>query len=339
MKKSLTRWFEDAWYKEMYISAWFMPLSMIYVDAVRLRRWMYRTGRLPSSRLPVPVIIVGNLTVGGTGKTPLVVWMVAFLRQQGYKPGVISRGYAGDAKANQAPLAVTIDSDPALVGDEPLLLVRRCACPVVVGADRPAAAEYLLSHNDCDVIVSDDGLQHYALQRDIEIVVIDGDRRFGNGYCLPVGPLREPQERVKEVDLVVVNGGDELLDGEFAMQCRGDSLVNLKTAERKPLADFAGQACHAVAGIGNPKRFFKQLAASGLSCDCHAFPDHYAFSASDLRFKGDNPIIMTEKDAVKCSGFAEPQHWYLPVDAVLPETFSEQLLTLLKDKTHGQKIA
>ncbi|MGY6277833.1 tetraacyldisaccharide 4'-kinase [Methylomonas sp. MgM2] len=337
MKKSLSRWLEDAWYKEMYISSWFMPLSMFYVDAIRLRRWLYKTGRRQSVRLPVPVIVVGNLTVGGTGKTPLVVWMVKFLMQAGYKPGVISRGYAGDA--GRAPQAVTADSDPARVGDEPLLLARRCACPVVIGADRPAAAKYLLSRNDCDVIISDDGLQHYALQRDIEIVVIDGERRFGNGYCLPVGPLREPPERVKEVDLVVVNGGDVLEEGEYAMQCRGGSLINLKTGERKALANFAGQACHAVAGIGNPNRFFKQLAAAGLNCDCHAFPDHHAFSARDLRFKGEKPVIMTEKDAVKCSGFSESHHWFLPVDAVLPQVFSEQLLKLLKDKAHGQKTA
>jgi len=337
MKKSLARWFEDAWYKEMYISALFMPLSMFYVDAIRLRRWLYKTGRKQSTRLPVPVIIVGNLTVGGTGKTPLVVWMVELLRQQGYKPGVISRGYAGDA--NAAPQAVTVDSDPVKVGDEPLLLARRCACPVVIGADRPAAAKDLLEHNDCNVIVSDDGLQHYALQRDIEIVVIDGERRFGNGYCLPAGPLREPPERIKEVDLVVVNGGDELQEGEYAMQCQGGSLINLKNGERKSLANFAGSACHAVAGIGNPNRFFKQLTAAGLNSDCHAFPDHHAFSASDLRFKDDRPVIMTEKDAVKCGGFAQMHHWYLPVDAVLSEAFSEQLLTLLKDKTHGQKIA
>jgi len=337
MKKSLARWFEDAWYKEMYISAWFMPLSMFYVDAIRLRRWLYKIGRLRSVRLPVPVIIVGNLTVGGTGKTPLVVWMVEFLTQQGYKPGVISRGYAGDA--DEMPRDVTLTSDPAKVGDEPLLLARRCACPVVIGVDRPAAANYLLDNYDCNVIISDDGLQHYALQRDIEIVVIDGERRFGNGYCLPVGPLREPPERVKEADLVVVNGGDELEDGEHAMQCQGGSLINLKTGDRKPLANFAGIACHVVAGIGNPNRFFKQLAAAGLTCDCHAFPDHYAFSAIDLRFKDIKPVIMTEKDAVKCSGFAESHHWYLPVDAIVPAAFSEQLLTLLKDKTHGQKIA
>jgi tetraacyldisaccharide 4'-kinase len=337
MKKTLTRWLEDAWYKEMYISVWFMPISMIYVDVMRFRRFLYRVGIKKSSRLPVPVIIVGNLTVGGTGKTPLVIWLVAFLKQQGYKPGVISRGYAGSS--SQTPQAVTVDSNPALVGDEPLVLARRCACPLVIGVNRPAAATQLLANNDCDIIISDDGLQHYALQRDIEIVVIDGERRFGNGYCLPVGPLREPPERVNTVDLVVVNSPKELLDGEFAMQYQGDSLINLQNGERKSLAEFVGKQCHALAGIGNPSRFFTQLAAAGLNCETQAFPDHHAFSADDVKFSDDKPVIMTEKDAVKCTGFAQPHFWYLPVDAVLPETYSEQLLTLLKDKTHGQKIA
>ncbi len=333
MKKSLIRWFEDAWYKEMYISAWFMPLSMLYVDAIRLRRFLYRIGVFKKTKLPVPVVIVGNITVGGTGKTPLVIWMVELLRQHGYKPGVISRGYSG--AANKTPQAVTVDSDPALVGDEAVVLVRRCDCPVVVGADRVAAARQLLASNACDVIVSDDGLQHYALQRDVEIVVIDGERRFGNGYCLPVGPLREPPERIKQVDLVVVNGGNELPEDHYAMRCRGDQLVNLLSGERKSLADFKGLDCHAVAAIGNPSRFFAQLVSSGINCDTHAFPDHHAFVPADLKFNDDKPLLMTEKDAVKCHAFAQANHWYLPVSAELAEAFSQQLLTLLKDKTHG----
>ncbi len=335
MKKSLIRWFEDAWYKEMYISAWLMPLSMFYVDAIRFRRFLYRIGFNKSHRMPVPVIIVGNLTLGGTGKTPLVIWLVAYLKQHGYKPGVISRGYSGSN--NQTPQMVNANSDPALVGDEALLLARRSDCPVYIGIDRPAAARQLLSEHPCDIIISDDGLQHFALQRDIEIVVIDGERRFGNGYCLPVGPLREPPERVKTVDLVVVNTPKELLEGEFAMHYQGNSLINLLSGASKPLTELTGQACHALAGIGNPQRFFNQLADAGLNCDSHAFPDHHAFTAKDLQFKDTHPVIMTEKDAVKCSGFAQSHHWYLPVEAQLPQAFSEQLLSLLKNKTHGHK--
>lgn len=333
MRKMIARWLEDAWYREMYISAWFMPLSMLYVDAIRLRRYWYKTGVLASQRLPVPVVIVGNLTVGGTGKTPLVVWLVDFLKRQGYKPGVISRGYGG--AAGEEPRSVGAGSDPALVGDEALLLANRCDCPVVVCPDRPAAGRFLLAHNDCDVIVSDDGLQHYALQRDLEIVVLDGERRFGNGYCLPVGPLREPPERIKEADLVVVNGGNDWLEGEFAMQCLGDTLINLASGEVKPVQAFAGQACYAVAGIGNPNRFFRQLEAVGLDCDCRAFPDHHPFAAADLAFEDEKPVLMTEKDAVKCRAFAKNHHWYLPVEANLPDAFADRLLTLLTEKTHG----
>ena len=332
MKKSIVRWFEDVWYQEMYISSIFMPLSMLYVDAVRLRRFLYRHGILKSGRLPVPVIIVGNITVGGTGKTPLVIWLAQLLTQQGFKPGVISRGYGGTNKQAQA---VSAESDPALVGDEALVLARRCGCPVTVGANRLAAGRELLAQHDCDVIISDDGLQHLALQRDVEIVVIDGERRFGNCYCLPVGPLREPPERIKSVDLVVVNGGQDLQKNEFAMHCQGEHLVNLVSGACKPLAEFKNLACHALAAIGNPNRFFKQLAAGGLICTEHAFPDHHVFAAADIKFKDVQPVLMTEKDAVKCRGFAEAQHWYLPVTATLPDSFSQQILTLLKQKIHG----
>lgn len=336
MKNKLARWFVDAWYKEMYISSWFMPLSMLYVDVIRLRRFLYRIKLFKSYRLPVPVIIVGNITVGGTGKTPLVVWLVELLKQQGYQPGVISRGYGGKTEQDIGPQPVTAASDTALVGDEAVLLARRCGCPVVVGRDRPAAARQLLATHPCNVIISDDGLQHYALQRDIEIVVIDGQRRFGNGYCLPVGPLREPPERIKKVDLVVVNGqGAELQEGEFAMHCQGQQWVNLANGEHKPLAEFKHQSCHAVAAIGNPARFFAQLAAAGIDCQTHALPDHHAYIASDIQFKDEKPVLMTEKDAVKCSAFAEAKHWYLPVDAELPEAFTQQLLKLLKEKNHG----
>ena len=333
MKQRLIRWFVDAWYREMYISTWLMPFSMIYVDVMRLRRFLYRIGVYKSVRLPVPVIIVGNITVGGVGKTPLVIWLAELLKQQGYRPGVISRGYAG--AANHIPQQVNAAADPAQVGDEAVLLAERCSCPLVIGRDRPAAARLLLAEHDCDVIISDDGLQHYALQRDIEIVVIDGDRRFGNGYCLPAGPLREPPERVRQADLVVVNGGGDKQANEYAMQCSGKQLLNLLTGERRALTDFAGSACHAVAAIGNPARFFQQLATAGLNCATLAFPDHYAYTAADLRFNDDLPVIMTEKDAVKCRGFASAKHWYLPVNAELDVAFSQQLLKLLKDKVHG----
>jgi tetraacyldisaccharide 4'-kinase len=332
-KARFARWLEDSWYREMYIAPWFTPLSMLYVDIVRLRRWLYRIGLLKTSQFPVPVIVVGNLTVGGTGKTPLVIWLVEQLKQKGYKPGIVSRGYAG--KTAGSPQSVNAESNVAQVGDEAILLARRCACPVVVDPDRPAAVRHLLSQHACDVIISDDGLQHYALARNIEIVVVDGQRRFGNGYCLPTGPLREPLERLRQVDFVVVNGGSDIIEGEITMQCQGDQLVNLLNGNRKGLRHFADQPCRAIAGIGNPKRFFSQLANAGVTCETLAFPDHHTFSAEDLQFSDHKPLLMTEKDAVKCAAFAQAHHWYLPIDAELPDTFGTSLLTLLKEKTHG----
>ncbi|WP_031432889.1 tetraacyldisaccharide 4'-kinase [Methylomarinum vadi] len=332
MKKTLARWLQDAWYKEMYVSTWIMPFSLIYVDIIRLRRFLYCKGIFKSSKLPVPVIIVGNITVGGTGKTPLVIWLANWLREHGYNPGVISRGYGGEAK--EKAVFVGKDSDPQVVGDEPVLIARHSASPMAVCADRVAAGRTLLQQHDCDVIVCDDGLQHYALQRDIEIAVIDGQRRFGNGYCLPAGPLREPIERLREVDLVIVNGEAEE-EGEYAMRFIGDRAVNLKTGEEKELRQFKDTPCHALAGIGNPQRFFKLLTAAGLKFQEHVFPDHFQFAAADIRFQDGKPALMTEKDAVKCQAFADESHWHVPIRAEPQADFSEQLLTLLKEKTHG----
>ena len=331
MIKNFSRWIQDAWYKEMYLSTWIMPLSMIYVDIIKLRRFLYRKGFLKTTRLPVPVIIVGNITVGGTGKTPLVIWLADYLQQQGYKPGIISRGYGGSGQ--EQPLLVTANSPVADVGDEPLLIARKSTAPVAVCARRVAAAKYLIDDFHCDVIISDDGLQHYALQRDIEIAVIDGLRRFGNGYCLPAGPLREPIERLQEVDLVIVNGEVEQ-DDEYSMRFSGSDAVNLANQTVKPLSEFSQQPCHAVAGIGNPERFFQLLKQQGVTFDAHAFPDHYHFTAADLNFKDECPVLMTEKDAVKCQSFATEKLWSVPVTAEPEPSFIQQLNILLTQK-HG----
>jgi len=333
MKKTWIKWLEDIWYKEMYLSSMFMPLSMLYVDIIRVRRFLYQIGVFKTTKIPAPVIVIGNITVGGTGKTPLVIWLAEQLIAHGYQPGVISRGYAGSQ--TDSPQIVKSNSDPSLVGDEAVLLARRCHCPVVVAKKRVEAARELLANFPCNVIISDDGLQHLALFRDIEIVVIDGLRRFGNGYCLPVGPLREPQERVKRVDFVVVNGADELEANEIAMTCQGNDVINLQTGEKKLLADFKTAKLHAIAAIGNPQRFFSMLKSAGFDIDEHAFQDHHDFKAEDLYFKDDNPVLMTEKDAVKCRKFAQAKHWYLPIDAKLPESFSQKLLKLLQEKSHG----
>ncbi|MDO9241224.1 MAG: tetraacyldisaccharide 4'-kinase [Methylicorpusculum sp.] len=319
------------WYKDDLFGLIMMPLGFIYRDIARFRRFLYRIGLLKTHKLSVPVVIVGNLTVGGTGKTPLIIWMAQVLQQNGYRPGIISRGYGGQSEA--WPQMVDLNSDPRRVGDEPVLLARHSGCPVAVGPDRVATARMLLENSACTVILSDDGLQHYALARTIEIVVIDGERRFGNGYCLPAGPLRESQDRLSEVDLVVVNGvkSDET---HFDMRVVGDDAVNLVSGAQVPLTDFTSAPCYAVAGIGNPARFFDMLANKGVTPICLKFPDHYQYSAKDLPNDG-NPVLMTEKDAVKCQSFAKDNYWFVPVAANLEPDFAKRFLHLLGEKHHG----
>jgi tetraacyldisaccharide 4'-kinase len=330
MKKLIAKFLNEAWYKDHFIGTFLMPFSFIFMDVVKLRRWLYKKGFKPVEKLPVPVIIVGNITLGGTGKTPLVIYLVGQLQRAGFKPGVISRGYGGQAEA--WPQMVSVNSNVQQIGDEPLLIAQQAVCPVAVGSIRADAAKLLLDNAECDVIISDDGLQHYALHRDIEIVVIDGMRRFGNNFCLPSGPLREPQERIHEVDFVICNGG-EPEENEILMQLQGKYAVNLQTQERKPLFEFKAMQCHALAGIGNPQRFFDLLTQSGLdACQMHAFPDHYAYTARDLQFKDAQAVLMTEKDAVKCRDFATEQYWSVPVEATLDNSFIEHLMTLLRTK-------
>ncbi|MDV3238894.1 MAG: tetraacyldisaccharide 4'-kinase [Gammaproteobacteria bacterium] len=315
-------------------SAWMwllLPLSWLYRAAVGTRRLAYRAGIRKIHRLDVPVIVVGNLTVGGTGKTPLVTWLVEWLRAHGYAPGLVARGYGG--RARHWPQQVRPDSDPAAVGDEPVLLARATGCPMAVAPDRVAAARALLAHSDCDVIVSDDGLQHHALGRDVEIVVIDGVRRFGNGRCLPAGPLREPPGRLAAADLVVSNGSAQ--PGEFAMRVQAAEARNLVTGERRPLAAFRGTELHAVAGIGRPERFFEALREQGLAFEAHAFPDHHAFRADELGFPG--TVLMTEKDAVKCESFARPEFWAVGARTELDPAFDVRLLDLLRHAERGTR--
>jgi len=283
--------------------------------------------------LAVPVIVVGNISVGGTGKTPLVIWLVAYLRNAGWKPGIISRGYRGNA--GDWPQLITRDSDPRVIGDEPLLIVRRSGTPVAVGPDRIKAARILLDQSECDLIVSDDGLQHYPLERDIEIAVVDGQRRYGNGSCLPAGPLRDPIDRLKSVDLIVCNGDPE--NGEIAMGLCGEFAVNLCHPEKKiALTEFIPKTCHAIAGIGNPQRFFDHLRGFGLQCDEHAFPDHYTYRCEDLVFPDETPILMTEKDAVKCEAFGLDNCWYVPVDARPDINLGVSIEELLRKKIDEQ---
>jgi len=328
MKKILAKWLNEIWYKDHFVGTWFSSLGFLYIDIAKFRRKMYQKGYKTVTKLPVPVIIVGNITLGGTGKTPLVIYLVEALKAVGFKPGVISRGYGG--KAETWPQIVTANSEASLIGDEPLLIAQQANCPVVVGPVRADSAKLLLEKNDCDVIISDDGLQHYALHRDIEICVVDGERRFGNNFYFPAGPLREPQERLQDVDFVVCNGG-EPEEGEILMRLEGAFAINMQTKERKSLAEFKAQeAIHALAGIGNPQRFFGLLAQVGIECATHSFPDHYAYVAKDIQFKNAQVILMTEKDAVKCGAFATDKHWYVPVQAKLESGFTSKLITLLR---------
>ncbi len=322
------------WYHKPPLVMLLVPLSWLFCIVGMLRRKAYQSQLLKVTRLPVPVIIVGNISVGGTGKTPLVVWLVNFLKQAGYKPAIISRGYGGRERGGAQ--RVTSDSDAASVGDEAVLLVRRCHCPMSVAPNRVAAAQLVLENTGCDIIVCDDGLQHYALARDIEIAVIDGVRRFGNGYCLPAGPLREPPSRLDSVDFVVVNGeaakvGEIIRQTQFSMRLHPGALRQVSDDNKMcDLSVFHGQVVHAVAGIGHPARFFQHLKESGIKVIEHAFPDHHPFTAQDLQFGVNASVIMTEKDAVKCRDFAGENHWYMPVDAQLNPEFGERLLKQLK---------
>lgn len=332
MTKRLHRWVEAIWYEGHWAGYLLWPLSQLFWLVVALRRWCYQQGYLRTQTLAVPVVIVGNLTVGGTGKTPLIIYLTEVLRQAGFKPGIISRGYGG--KAATWPQLVHADSDPALVGDETVLLARRTACPLAVGPLRAETGRFLLQQHDCDILLSDDGLQHYALARTLEIVVIDGERRFGNGWCLPAGPLREPLSRLPSVDMCLVNGGIKQ-SGEYAMQVQPMAAVNLLTGELRALHAFQQSPCHALAGIGNPQRFFAVLSAAALQFTAQVFPDHYAFSAADVLFADDLPVLMTEKDAVKCSTFAHAQLWYIPIKVQVETGFAEHFLNLLHEKLNG----
>jgi len=323
---------ERHWYNRTAVSLALRPLSWLFCTLVWLRRWLYRLGLLRTTRLPVPVVVVGNITVGGTGKTPLVIWVAGRLKQAGYAPGIVSRGYRG--RARRWPQQVRADSDPYMVGDEAVLTARRTGCPMAVGPDRVSAARALLAHARCDVIVSDDGMQHYALGRDVEIAVIDGVRRFGNGFCLPAGPLREPVSRLERVDCVVTNG--LAAHNEYRMLYTVEELHHLENGEApRPLESLRGQTVHAVAGIGNPDRFFDMLRSHGVTVNEHPFPDHHPFTEADLDFGDDEPVVMTEKDAVKCRRFARPHYWYVPVKAQLDEAFGVHLLKLLESSNHG----
>lgn len=306
-----------------------VPVASAYGCLVRLRRALYRRHWLHSYRSPVPVLVVGNLTVGGAGKTPFVIWLVAGLQQLGLRVVIVSRGYGGRAKG--VATLVTAQSDPYLVGDEAVLLARRTGCPVYVDAQRVRAVKRALAECSFDIVVADDGLQHYALARNLEFALIDGERRFGNGYLLPAGPLRESLDRLKSVDFVVTKGNAH--PGEVPMSLQPIAIRGVDNPDRRSeWATWRDTRVHAIAGIGNPPSFFSLLRAHGLSVIEHPFPDHHQYTVQDVSFPDNLPVFMTEKDSVKCSYLeGSDKSWYVEVEARLPAVLIGSIADRLRE--------
>lgn len=334
------KWLEQAWYRDK--PGWLglaAPLEHLFRRLAQRRRQQLQP---EAWQAPVPVLVVGNISLGGTGKTPLTQALVRWLQAQGWRVGIVSRGYGGQGPF---PLWVTAQTQAMAAGDEPCLLARSLKCPLVVSPQRVEAVKLLLAQAEVDIIVADDGLQHYRLGRQLEIAVIDGSRGLGNGHCLPVGPLREPAQRLAEVDFCVVNGPLAkplpIAVPYWPMQLQPGELQSVGGQERQPLAALQGQSVYAMAGIGHPQRFFATLEAAGLKPIPLAKPDHYAYQPHDLQPYQDLPLLMTSKDAVKCQAFAPANAWYLPVEAQLPAEFwqalQQRLATVLKvdEVNHG----
>ena len=322
-------WYEGHWLK------WLLwPLSWLFALISATRRRLFRLGVKSVFHSPVPVIVVGNITAGGSGKTPTVLYLIELLRRSGYKPGVISRGYGADIKS---PLRVTPEHSSSEVGDEPAMIFARTQVPMVVGPNRVAALQTLLQQGDIDVVICDDGLQHYALGRDIEIALIDGERRLGNGMLIPAGPLREGPWRLNNVDFRLCNGG-VARQNEFPMALEPTGLIALTDSARS-IAPVAGDKVAAMAGIGNPERFFTTLTQQGFELAVtRSFDDHQTYYAEDVDSLAPGlPLLMTEKDAIKCRGFAKQNWWYLAVDAKLAPEFDLQLLDKLAAAKAGKQ--
>ncbi|QLF93036.1 tetraacyldisaccharide 4'-kinase [Pseudomonas sp. ABC1] len=337
-----------AWYAGHPALALLRPLESLYRWVTDRRRARFLAGEGDIYRAPVPVIVVGNITVGGTGKTPMILWLVEHCRSRGLRVGVVSRGYG--AHPPTLPWRVEAGQPPEHCGDEPLLIVERCAVPLFIDSDRGRAIRALLTAEPVDLILCDDGLQHYRLARDLELVLIDAARGLGNGRCLPAGPLREPPERLREVDAVLFNGSPEPVGEGYGLVLRPSDLVELATGHALPLSHFpSGQRLHAVAGIGNPQRFFTTLEGLDWRPIAHPFADHARYTLEQLNFSPELPVIMTEKDAVKCQAFAPPGWTYLRVQAcpsaAFVDWFDEQLSRLCNGRTdakgctHGHQTA
>jgi tetraacyldisaccharide 4'-kinase len=311
------------WQKKNFLAYLLWPLSFIYGIFIFLRRKFYQLHFLKINYLTVPVIVVGNITVGGTGKTPVVIALARFLKEKGWRPGIVSRGYGGNTQL--FPCLVHQNSNAREVGDEPLLIAQHTACPTIIDPNRSRGAKSLLKRSNCNIIISDDGLQHLSLGRDIEIVVVDGERRFGNNFCLPAGPLREFASRLNSVDFVITKGTAQV--NEFKLSLIPDYFYQLIQTKNKHSTEyFLGKKVHAVAGIGNPDQFFRSLRKLGLKIIEHPFPDHYLFKPRDFNYGDEAIIVMTEKDAVKCVGFVDARLWCLKTKTELDNKFLSDIL-------------
>jgi tetraacyldisaccharide 4'-kinase len=325
-RAAVERWLARRWYGEVAPGPLLRAASGVFGTLAGLRRRAYARGWLRSERLPVPVLVVGNVAVGGSGKTPMAIALVEALRARGWRPGVVSRGYGG---RERGPLRLPLSPDPMRFGDEPCLIARRTGVPVAVARRRAQAGRLLLESGEIDLVIADDGLQHYALARDVEVVMVDGRRRFGNRMLLPAGPLREPPSRVEAAQFVVVAGG-EAGQGEVPMALQLSDPESMRDGAVRPLHGLVATPVHAVAGIADPERFFDALRGEGLEPAPHAFPDHHAYREDDFAFDDGRPLLMTEKDAIKCAGFAGA-HWYsVPLRAAIPASFFDAVDAALR---------
>ncbi|MFT6955080.1 MAG: tetraacyldisaccharide 4'-kinase [Halieaceae bacterium] len=315
-----------AWYERVWWLWLLRPVEFLFRFISVFRRACYRFGVLSTSRGKAPLIVVGNITVGGTGKTPVVIALVEYLQARGLRPGVVSRGYG--ATAEEFPHTLSANSKAGDCGDEALLIYQRTGCPVVVAPDRPAAVRQLESEFNVDILLSDDGLQHYSMERDMEIAVVDSRRGVGNGFCLPAGPLREPCSRLADMAFILYRGSCDPINGVLY---RCDSLVNLKTGEVREFSTSEQlTVVHAVAGIGQPSQFFSTLRNAGFEPTEHCFADHHRYTADDFAPMSDKPVLMTEKDAVKCREFAGENCWYLKITAEIPSVVTDAVSALAK---------
>ena len=317
MNAHIQKWFLRVWYTENACYIFLLPLSWLFYSLITLRGWLYKVGLMKSYKTNYPVIVVGNISAGGTGKTPIVIWLANYFISIGYKPAIISRGYGG--KVGAKPLEVSESSDVRIVGDEALMMALKSNSTVIVHPDRVLALKYI-ADRDIDLVISDDGLQHYQLHRDYEIVTVDGQRMFGNCRLLPAGPLREPISRLKSVNTVLIQ--KEVIDHneENSFYLNGELAINLMSGELREFEKFSNKNVHAVAGIGNPKRFFRFIKNKGFNVIPHHFEDHKLYTSNDMFFDDELPVFMTEKDMIKCRAFDNKKLWYVPVDVVIDDS-------------------